>query len=270
MIEETEGFDAEWLALREPFDALARSERLAARLAAALPARPRLLDLGAGTGSLLRWLAPRMPRPQAWTLVDSDRALTEAAFDTIADRAEGVGLKVTMPNRRTLLVHAPGGAWRVEALIADLAEGPLNLPQHDADAVLSSALCDLVSARWVESMAAAIGQDHGVDVAVTDIESSIIKGSGTMLAGGKRISIEPYLERVKKDIVPDVVGTVIAKVRQMGRSPDRVVLVGGGAPFYSGKVAEMYGADIVRTLEDPVSANARGFYFYGCQQVSEG
>ena len=153
---------------------------------------------------------------------------------------------------------------------ADLAEAPRNLPLHAADAVLSSALCDLVSARWVESMAAAIGQDHGVDVAVTDIESSIIKGSGTMLAGGKRISIEPYLERVKKDIVPDVVGTVIAKVRQMGRSPDRVVLVGGGAPFYSGKVAEMYGADIVRTLEDPVSANARGFYFYGCQQVSEG
>ncbi len=156
MTEGTEGFDAEWLALREPFDALARSERLAARLAAALPARPRLLDLGAGTGSLLRWLAPRMPRPQAWTLVDSDRALTEAAFDTIADRAEGVGLKVTMPNRRTLLVHAPGGAWRVEALIADLAEAPRNLPLHAADAVLSSALCDLVSERWVEGMAAAL------------------------------------------------------------------------------------------------------------------
>lgn len=154
--EEEEHFAPDWLALREPFDALARSERLAEALIARLPARPRLIDLGAGTGSLLRWLAPRIGRAQAWTLVDSDRALIEEAFDVIADRAEGIGFKVTFPNRRTLLVHAPGGAWRIEALIADLAEAPRNLPLQQADAVLSSALCDLVSAAWVERMAAAL------------------------------------------------------------------------------------------------------------------
>ena len=55
----TEEFDLEWLDLREPFDAFARNEALADALVAVLPARPRLLDLGAGTGSLLRWLAPR-------------------------------------------------------------------------------------------------------------------------------------------------------------------------------------------------------------------
>jgi hypothetical protein len=153
-----EGFDASWLALREPFDALARSERLAARLVAALPARPKLVDLGAGTGSLFRWLAPRLNRAQAWTLVDADRAMTEAAFDTIVERCEGIGLKVTFPNRRTLLVHAPGGAWRVEAQIADLAEAPRSIAAalREADAVLSSALCDLVSEAWLERMAASL------------------------------------------------------------------------------------------------------------------
>jgi len=151
-----EHFAPDWLALREPHDALARSERLAAALIARLPARPRLIDLGAGTGSLLRWLAPRIGRAQAWTLVDSSRELIAEAFDVIAARAEGIGFKVTFPNRRTLLVHAPGGAWRVEALVADLAEAPRNLPLQQADAVLSSALCDLVSAAWVERMAAAL------------------------------------------------------------------------------------------------------------------
>jgi SAM-dependent methyltransferase len=152
----TEAFDLDWLDLREPFDALARSEALAARLLALLPARPRLIDLGSGTGSLFRWLAPRIGRAQVWTLVDHDKEMAEAAFDTIADRAEQVGLKVTFPNRKTLLVHAPGGAWRVEALAADLADAPDNLPLTNADAVLSSALCDLVSRPWLEHMASAL------------------------------------------------------------------------------------------------------------------
>jgi SAM-dependent methyltransferase len=152
----TETFDLDWLDLREPFDAVARDEALAARLLARLPARPRLLDLGSGTGGLFRWLAPRIGRAQAWTLVDADREMAEAAFDTVADRAEAVGLRVTFPNRRTLLVHAPGGAWRVEALVADLAEAPANLPLREADAVVNSALCDLVSRPWIERMAAAL------------------------------------------------------------------------------------------------------------------
>ena len=152
----SEEFELDWLDLREPYDATARSEALAAALIARLPARPRLLDLGAGTGSLFRWLAPRIGRSQAWTLVDQNREMTEAAFDTIADRAEQVGLKVTSPNRRTLLVRAPGGTWRVEALIADLTDAPGNLPLHNADAVVCSALCDLVSRGWLEGMAAAL------------------------------------------------------------------------------------------------------------------
>jgi SAM-dependent methyltransferase len=151
-----ESFDLDWLDLREPWDAVARSPALAERLLARLPARPRFLDLGAGSGSLLRWLAPRLGRAQAWTLVDSDQAMLEAAFDTIADRASQVGYHVTAPNRRTLLVHAPGGAWRIDTLIADLAEAPDNLPLQNADAVVSSALCDLVSRDWVERMAMAL------------------------------------------------------------------------------------------------------------------
>ncbi len=152
----SEEFELDWLDLREPFDAMARSEALAQALLARLPARPRMLDLGAGTGSLFRWLAPRIGRAQAWTLVDQNREMTEAAFDTIADRAETVGLKVTFPNKKTMLVHAPGGAWRVEAIIADLADAPRNLPLANTDAVVCSALCDLVSGAWVERMAAAL------------------------------------------------------------------------------------------------------------------
>jgi len=149
----TESFDADWLELREPHDARARSIALALRLSEALPARPRLFDLGAGTGSLFRWLAPILNRPQAWTLVDADVTLIEFAFDTIADRAVSVGFEVSAPNKRTLLVHTPSGAWRVEGLVRDLSDAPAGLPLERADAVVCTALCDIVSRPWVARMA---------------------------------------------------------------------------------------------------------------------
>lgn len=150
-----EEFDGDWLDLREPYDAAARDPGLAALLAAALPPRPRVLDLGAGTGSLLRWLGHFIGRAQAWTLVDADADLIDRAYETIADRAEAVGWPATFPGRRVLLVHAPHGAWRVEGLVADLSHAPANLPLDRVDAVVNTALCDLVSEGWVEAMAAA-------------------------------------------------------------------------------------------------------------------
>jgi hypothetical protein len=68
------GFSAEWLALREPADAAARSNLFVGR-----PFQGRLLDLGGGTGANLRYLSSRLPSPQSWTLVDNDPALLARA-----------------------------------------------------------------------------------------------------------------------------------------------------------------------------------------------
>ncbi|WP_030166625.1 class I SAM-dependent methyltransferase [Spirillospora albida] len=74
------GFDASWLALREPADAAARAGDLLSPLRAALPDGPLVIcDLGCGTGSLGRWLAPRLPNPQRWILCDDDPALLARA-----------------------------------------------------------------------------------------------------------------------------------------------------------------------------------------------
>ncbi len=151
----SEGFSADWLALREPFDRVARSQRLAARLAEVLPARPRIMDLGAGTASLFRFLAPIIGRAQAWTIVDADEALLGCAFARTADWAEARGLRVTTPGR-ALLIHTPQGAWRIEGLATDFGDDPSRLPFAAHDAVVCSALMDLVSAAWAERLAAAL------------------------------------------------------------------------------------------------------------------
>lgn len=150
-----ESFDGDWLELREPHDSAARNIDLATALAQALPARPRILDLGAGTGSLLRWLAPMIGRPQSWTLVDADAGLLTRAFTSTARFAEAQGWPATHANGEILLVDAPGGDWRVEGLIADLRDAPTGLPLDRVDAVVNTALCDLVSADWVARIAAA-------------------------------------------------------------------------------------------------------------------
>jgi hypothetical protein len=146
-----EVFSAGWLALREPFDAAARGVALGERFAAALPERPVIMDLGAGTGSLLRWLAPRIGGDQAWLLVDGDAALLEEAIARIARWGAGLGFRVR--GRGGLALSTPGGEWLVRTRRADLAD-LAGLGAGAADAVVCSALLDLVSAAWIAGLAA--------------------------------------------------------------------------------------------------------------------
>lgn len=148
----TDTFDGSWLAVREPHDAAARNRALASRLIAALPRRPVLVDIGAGTGALFRWLAPMIGRSQAWTFVDADRTLLDEAFERTDEWAQRRGWTVTFPGH-AMLVHTPGGTCRIEALELDVAD-PDALPLEGVDAVLCSALLDVVSARWIEEFAA--------------------------------------------------------------------------------------------------------------------
>jgi hypothetical protein len=75
---------SEWLALREPEDADSRSRQLAVTAAEQLSAGPIVVhDLGSGTGSMMRWLAPLLPGPQTWILHDWNADLIERAIDGI-------------------------------------------------------------------------------------------------------------------------------------------------------------------------------------------
>lgn len=74
---------ASWLALREPADAAARAVDLVDELRRDLPTDGPLVvhDLASGTGSMLRWLAPRLPGQQHWVCYDLDADLLAIAAD---------------------------------------------------------------------------------------------------------------------------------------------------------------------------------------------
>ena len=152
-------FGADWLSQRERLDRAARSRALAVFLAERLPPRPRLIDLGAGTGSLFRFLAPMIARPQRWTFVDADRSLIATAFDRTAVWAEGCGLSVRLTGSSgapALTIRSSNGPWHIESLAIDLAKVPRGLPFKEIDGVVCSALLDLTSRRWMGRLVAGL------------------------------------------------------------------------------------------------------------------
>ncbi|WP_367319694.1 class I SAM-dependent methyltransferase [Streptomyces sp. HUAS ZL42] len=132
----------EWLELRESADAGARAvdllDPLRIRLAN-LPGKAGGLvvhDLGCGTGSMGRWLAPRLDGAQHWILHDRDPYLLHFAA-VASPRSAADGSRVTVETRR----------GDVARLTPDALAG--------ASLVTASALLDVLTREEVETLAAA-------------------------------------------------------------------------------------------------------------------
>jgi len=123
----------EWLVLREPADAAARSAELAERLGRHVSATGRLVihDLGGGSGAMGRWLAPRLPGRQHWVVHDRDAELLERA---VAAPPGSASASVMVEARRSDLTR----------LTADDLAG--------ASLITASALLDLLTADELARM----------------------------------------------------------------------------------------------------------------------
>ena len=125
----------DWLRLREPADAAARSDELADHLGRYLVSADRLVihDLGGGSGAMGRWLAPRLPGPQHWVVHERDAELLELAVTDVPGPA------------------ADGSAVTVEGRLSDITcLTPRDLA--GASLVTASALLDLLTADELSRM----------------------------------------------------------------------------------------------------------------------
>ena len=122
----------DWLSLREPADAVARSAELVDDLRERVGDATRLVvhDLGCGTGSAARWLAPRLSAAQHWIMWDRDPDLLAAAL-------AGKPAEITASTRQRDIGTLSA---------ADLA---------GAGIVTASALIDVLTLEEVEAIAAA-------------------------------------------------------------------------------------------------------------------
>jgi hypothetical protein len=133
----------EWLLLREPADAAARSAELAERLRRSLATAGRLVihDLGGGSGAMGRWLAPRLPGRQHWVVHDRDAGLLRLAVAGVPGAA------------------ADGAAVTVEARRSDITRlTPRELA--GAGVIVASGLLDLLTADELVGM---LGACNGIE-----------------------------------------------------------------------------------------------------------
>ncbi len=130
------GFSVDWLNLREPADRRARDRNLLKRAIewlqndASMDLQPRIVDLGAGTGSTLRAFAAAGDRIR-WRLVDQDPVLLDEAC------------------------RRHGASSSLETCPMDLVDVS-KIPLNGARLVTASALLDLVSAPFVDALAGAL------------------------------------------------------------------------------------------------------------------
>lgn len=160
------GFAAEWLTLREPYDAKARNPAILDAAVESVIGHPSvtIVDLGCGTGSTMRTLSPRLGGHQHWRMVDNDLGLLARAT-----------------------ANPPTGT-RLQAVALDLnrdVEAALDGP---VDLVTASALLDLVSEEWLERLVieiaarkvpfyAALSYNGHVDFDPTDVGDAAIIAS---------------------------------------------------------------------------------------------
>ena len=149
-------FSADWLALREPADAAARSASLAG---SSMDGRPRaepirVLDLAAGTGANARYLVDRLPREQDWLLVDLDASLLAQVPERMARRMSAPGRVVSTDEHGVRVTGAGRPPIRLTTRRVDLAALDDPALFTNRDLVTASALLDLVSETWLRVLAA--------------------------------------------------------------------------------------------------------------------
>jgi hypothetical protein len=189
----------DWLALREPADASARAEDLAGGLdvwlgadAADLddPAELVVRDLGCGSGSMGRWLAPRLARPQRWFLHDRDTDLAHSAAAS----------------------PPPGPVTTTTAVVGDLAD----LADVDGtDVVVCSALLDLLSGADVEHLVGLCARAGAAALLTLSVTGDVALDPGDPLDDDVAAAFDAHQRRDGR-LGPDAAGATAAAFGRQG------------------------------------------------------
>lgn len=154
-------FSTDWLSLREGADHRSRNPFLQEQVLryleeiGGLKSDPiHIIDLGSGTGSNLRALAPLIHHNQKWTLIDYDPLLLKAAREKISIWADNITERAHNNNldnnaTRPVTVVKNNHEITVQFIQKDLACDPQSELFKSADLITAAAFFDLVALDWL-------------------------------------------------------------------------------------------------------------------------
>ncbi len=95
------------------------------------------------------------------------------------------------------------------------------------------------------------------------LENAIRGDKQSILSFGERINIASFLEQAVKSVAPQAMSSLRQAMREEDRGADIVLLAGGGGNAFAEAAREVFPRSRVVVPENPVLANAQGFWFYG-------
>ena len=151
---EPEGFSEHWLSLREPVDHAARDTNITEALANWAAEKPAvsIIELGAGTGSNLRYLMPQLGHQQHWLLLDNDHNLLSELPRILQTWCEQQGATLNNHRDNLAIQHSQYSAT-IKTRTIDLAQQLDDIEFAGSHLVTASALLDLTAKPWLDTLA---------------------------------------------------------------------------------------------------------------------
>lgn len=150
------GFSIEWLSLREPVDHRSHAASVIEQIIRWARGRREqpvaIIDLGAGTGSNLRYLLPKLPVMQNWLLVDADPTLLTAIPEQMRLFCQNQPAALST-DVSPMVLSLADRVHKIGYLMLDLGKSLDLLALDHVDLVCASALFDLVSENWFVQLA---------------------------------------------------------------------------------------------------------------------
>jgi plasmid segregation protein ParM len=110
-----------------------------------------------------------------------------------------------------------------------------------------------------------IADEYGGKVPVDRLEEALRLRRDHILLFGRHVEIQPYLRQAAAKVAPVALEALRESIRKESGSVDLVVLTGGGAEFYESVAKSLFPSNPICVPEQPELANARGFYYFGCE-----
>ncbi|MFE8033859.1 hypothetical protein [Thiohalocapsa marina] len=106
---------------------------------------------------------------------------------------------------------------------------------------------------------------HGGKAPVAAIERALAQGCSAILLRGDWVDLGPSLQLAAREVGEVALEALRRDLRHEQTNVDLLLLTGGGAALFEPVVRRVFPDVPLQLPPDPVGANARGFFHYGCR-----